>query len=157
MSSLLVFNRVYRMEIQSVMLVFSTPLVNCCPYNFSLTYPTPSPSSQRKRTVYSDSVCLWGGVGGVELCCRPYSANTLFLTSFRTYKITTPPHTKTPIKTTFRDWCLYSFFVHAFKIIAPLKRPCTCRCWWPAWCRRCRCPPCTPSWVSLYPRPASPP
>ncbi len=28
MSSLLVFNGVYRMEIQSVMLVFSTPLVN---------------------------------------------------------------------------------------------------------------------------------
>ena len=27
-SSLLVFNRVYRLEIQSVMLVFSTPLVN---------------------------------------------------------------------------------------------------------------------------------
>jgi hypothetical protein len=28
MSSLLVFNRVFRLEIQSVMLVFSTPLVN---------------------------------------------------------------------------------------------------------------------------------
>jgi hypothetical protein len=28
MSSLLVFNRVYRLEIQSIMLVFSTPLVN---------------------------------------------------------------------------------------------------------------------------------
>ncbi len=27
-SSLLVFNRVYRLELQSVMLVFSTPLVN---------------------------------------------------------------------------------------------------------------------------------
>ncbi len=33
MSSLLVFNRGYRLEIQSVMLVFSTGFVNCCPSN----------------------------------------------------------------------------------------------------------------------------
>ncbi len=38
MSSLLVSIRVYRLEIQSAMLVFSTPLVNCCPSTFSLTY-----------------------------------------------------------------------------------------------------------------------
>jgi hypothetical protein len=38
--------------------------------------------------------------------------NTLFLTRFITYKIATPPQTKTPVKTTFRDWCLYSSFVH---------------------------------------------
>jgi len=38
--------------------------------------------------------------------------NFLFLTRFRTYKIDTPPQTKTPVKTTFRDWCLYSSFVH---------------------------------------------
>ncbi len=38
--------------------------------------------------------------------------NTLLLTRFRTYKIATPPQTKTPVKTTFRDWCLYSSFVH---------------------------------------------
>jgi hypothetical protein len=56
MSFLLVFNRVYRLEIQSVMTVFSTPLVNCCPFTFSLTL----------------------------------------------------------VKTTFRDWCLYSYFVHAY-------------------------------------------
>jgi hypothetical protein len=43
MSSLLVFNRVYRLEMQSFMLVFSTPLVNCCPFTFSLTSPTPPP------------------------------------------------------------------------------------------------------------------
>jgi hypothetical protein len=42
MSSLLVFDKFYRLEIQSVMLVFSTPLVNCCPSTFSLTL-TPSP------------------------------------------------------------------------------------------------------------------
>ncbi len=33
--------------------------------------------------------------------------NTLFLTIFRTYKIITPPQTKTPVKTTFNS------FVHA--------------------------------------------
>jgi hypothetical protein len=26
----------------------------------------------------------------------------------------TPPQTKTPVKTTFRDWCLYSSFVHGY-------------------------------------------
>jgi hypothetical protein len=31
---------------------------------------------------------------------------TLFLTRFRTYKITSPPQTKLPVKTTLRDWCL---------------------------------------------------
>jgi hypothetical protein len=36
MSSLLVFNKVYKLEIQSVMLVFSTPHVNKCPLTFSL-------------------------------------------------------------------------------------------------------------------------
>jgi hypothetical protein len=39
MSPLLVFNRVYRLEIQSVMLVFSTPLVNySAPLTFSLVH-----------------------------------------------------------------------------------------------------------------------
>ena len=43
-----------------------TILVYCCP------------PSQTKYTVYTDSVWLWGGgVGGVELCCRPYSAGVL--------------------------------------------------------------------------------
>jgi hypothetical protein len=83
MSSSLVFNRVYRLEIQSVMLVlleiqvmlvFSTPLMNCCPSTFSLTSPIPPPLP--KVNVQTDSVCLWGGggVAGFELCCRPYSA-----------------------------------------------------------------------------------
>jgi hypothetical protein len=57
------------------------------------------PPSQSKRTVYTDSVWLWGvgvGRGGVELGCRPnlQEFNTLFLTRFRTYKIATPPQTK---------------------------------------------------------------
>jgi hypothetical protein len=77
MSSSLVFNRVYRLEIQTVTLVFSTPLVNSCPSTFSQEF------------------------------------NTLFLTRFRTYKIAPPPQTKTPVKTTFWNWCLYISFVHA--------------------------------------------
>ncbi len=44
MSSSLVFNRVYRLKIQSIMLVFSsTPLVNCCPYNLLTGSSTPPP------------------------------------------------------------------------------------------------------------------
>jgi hypothetical protein len=63
MSSLLVFNRVYRLEMLSVMLVFSTPLVNCCLSTFSLTSPTPPPLPKvRERTVYTDRVWLVGGV-----------------------------------------------------------------------------------------------
>ncbi len=51
MSSLLVFNRVYKLEIQSVMLVFSTPLVNCCPSTFSLISPTPPPFSKKTHSI----------------------------------------------------------------------------------------------------------
>jgi hypothetical protein len=97
------FNRVYRLEIQSVMLVISTPLVNCYPSTFSLTSPA--------------SVWLWewGGWGFWVLSCVVdhilQEFNAKFLTRFRTYKIATPPQTKTPVKTTFRDCCLYSSFV----------------------------------------------
>jgi hypothetical protein len=45
MSSLLVFNRVYWLEIQSVMLVFSTPLVNYRLSNLLTGSPTPPPPS----------------------------------------------------------------------------------------------------------------
>jgi hypothetical protein len=45
MSSLLVFNRVFRLEIQSVMLILSTSFLNCCP-------------SKSKTTVYYRQ---WGG------------------------------------------------------------------------------------------------
>ncbi len=40
--------------------------------------------------------------------------HTWFLTRFRTYKIATPPQIKTPVKTTFRDWYLFSSFVHGY-------------------------------------------
>jgi hypothetical protein len=43
MSSLLVFNGVYRLEIQSVMLVFSTPLVKKSPSNILTGSPTLPP------------------------------------------------------------------------------------------------------------------
>jgi hypothetical protein len=39
------FNRVYRLDIQLVMLVVSTPLVYCCPTTFSLAFsPLPLPT-----------------------------------------------------------------------------------------------------------------
>ncbi len=45
------------------------------------------------------------------MCCRPYSEEVQHSgTRFTTFA--TPPQTKTPVKTTFRDWCLYSSFVH---------------------------------------------
>ncbi len=128
MSSLLVFNGVYRLEIQSVMLVFSTPLVNCCHSTFSLTSSPPlPPPSQSQRTVYTDSLCLWGGGwGGVELCCRPYSAGIYHSVSDQIHNLQNcyTTQTKAPVKTTFRDWCLYSSFVRAqFHL--------TLKVWWP--------------------------
>jgi hypothetical protein len=85
----------------------------------SLWPPPALPPFQSQLTLYTDSVWLWGGGGrrrrGVLSCVVDHilqKFSTLFLTSFRTYKIATPPQTKTPVKTTFRDWCLYSFFVH---------------------------------------------
>ncbi len=47
----MVFNRVYRLEIQSVMLLFSTPLVYCCPSTFSLTFPIPKVTVQYIQTI----------------------------------------------------------------------------------------------------------
>jgi hypothetical protein len=57
MSSLLVFNGVYRLEIQSVMLVFSTGFVNYCP-------PSPPPNV-KKYTVYTYTVCKGGEYGDI--------------------------------------------------------------------------------------------
>ena len=118
MSSLLVFNRVYRLEIQSVMLVFSTTLVNCCPSNLLSELPQPSPTSQSKRTVYTGSV--WGDV---ELCCRPYSIFCRSLTlcfwpDSEPTKLLHHPKQKWPRKTTFRDWWFQSSFVHGHTTLA---------------------------------------
>jgi hypothetical protein len=57
----------------------------------------PFPPSQSKRTVYTESVWLGGGV----LSC--VVDHILFLTRFRTYKIATPPQTKMTSKD---DWYL---------------------------------------------------
>jgi hypothetical protein len=55
------------------MLVFSTPLVYCCPSTFSLT---PPPPKVNVKYIHTEIVWLWGGwgLGGVEMCCRTYSA-----------------------------------------------------------------------------------
>ncbi len=111
MASLLVFNRVYRLEIQSVMSVFSTPLVNCCPSTSSLTSPIPPPSQSKSTSVQTVCGCRGRGVLSCVVDHILQEFNTLFLIRFGIYKIATPPQAKTPVKTTFRDWCLYSSFV----------------------------------------------
>jgi hypothetical protein len=66
MSSLMVFNRVYRLlKIQSFMLVFSTQLCELfCPSNLLSCSPSISlPPFQSKSTLYKDSVWLGGGGG----------------------------------------------------------------------------------------------
>ncbi len=65
-------------------------------------------------SIYRHCVAV-GGRWGVWSCVVDhilYDFNTLFLTRFTTYKIAAPLQTKTPVKTTFRDWCLNSSFVH---------------------------------------------
>ena len=66
MPSLLVFNRAYRLEIQSVMLVFSTGFVNSAPLTFSLVsspFPTPPFPCVNKYTVLTYTVQYVRGVG----------------------------------------------------------------------------------------------
>ncbi len=97
MSSLLVFNRVCRLEIQSIMLVFSTQLVNFCPSNLlSASPPQPLPPFPKsKYRIYRQRVA--GRGWGVMSCVGDYilqEFNTLFLTRFRTYKIARPPQIK---------------------------------------------------------------
>ncbi len=57
MSSLLVFNTVYRLEIQSVMLVFSTPLVNWHPCSLLTGSSTPTLFYSRLRDRYLTGLC----------------------------------------------------------------------------------------------------
>jgi hypothetical protein len=65
MSSLLVFKRFYRLESQSCW-YFRPSCVNYCPSNLlSGSPPQPLPPSQSQSTVYTDSVLLGGGGGGV--------------------------------------------------------------------------------------------
>ncbi len=78
-------------------------------------WPPPPPPLPKVNVQYTDSVWLWGGPWVVHIVDHILQEfNTLFLTRFRTYKIiATPPQTKTPVKTTFRDWCLFRSFIHA--------------------------------------------
>jgi hypothetical protein len=62
MSSLLVFNRFYRLEIQSFMLVFSTPIVNQRPSNLLTGSPTSLPPPCPPPCIHT--MCNGGGGGG---------------------------------------------------------------------------------------------
>jgi hypothetical protein len=78
MSSLLVFNR---LEIQSATLVFSTPLVNCCPSTFSLTSPTPPPLPKVSvQHLQIQTVCAWGR-GEIGVFIVPSSMLLVLLTT----------------------------------------------------------------------------
>ncbi len=67
MPSLLVFNRVYRLEIQSVMMVFSPGFMNYYPSNLLSVCSSPTPLPiVNKYEVYSIHVyvqCVGGGGG----------------------------------------------------------------------------------------------
>jgi hypothetical protein len=67
MSSLLMFNRVYRLEIQSVMFVLSTSFVNCCSSNLfsGSSLPPSHPSCVNKYNVYTYRVCNGGKYGEI--------------------------------------------------------------------------------------------
>jgi hypothetical protein len=67
MSSLPVFNRVYRLGIQSVILVFRLNFVSYCYSSLLSGLPPPLPPSQSQSAVYTDSMCL--GEGGEVLSC----------------------------------------------------------------------------------------
>jgi hypothetical protein len=71
-----VFLRVYRLEIQSVMLVFRPSFVNYCPTNhLSGSPPPPLPCV---KIQYLQTICGWEGARGggvVELCWRSHLQN----------------------------------------------------------------------------------
>jgi hypothetical protein len=57
-----VFNRVYRLEIKSVMLVFLTGSVNYCPSNL-LSGQLPPPCVNKVHILYKRIQCMGGGGG----------------------------------------------------------------------------------------------
>ncbi len=81
------FIRVYRLEIQVVMLVFSTQLCELLPFNL-LSGSTVPPPSLRQSAVRGG-----GALSPVEDHILQ-EFNTLYLARFRTYKIAIP-QTKT--------------------------------------------------------------
>jgi hypothetical protein len=106
-----VFNRVFRLviQIQSVILVFSTPIA---PLTFSLVHlPPPLPKERERGRLFSQHSVkvkvqyvqtVWAGRGWgcwvvlETIFCR--SSTLCFLTSFRTYKIDLPSPNKKPRK-----------------------------------------------------------
>jgi hypothetical protein len=70
MSSLLVFNRVYRLEIQSVMLVVPTPLVLAPLYLLSSSPTPPLPCVNKYRYIHSIQCVRGGGLGYMESIYR---------------------------------------------------------------------------------------
>jgi hypothetical protein len=62
MSSLLVFNRVYRLEMKLVMLKFRPALLTIAPLAFSLVSSPPSPPSSVNSILYTCIQCVKGGV-----------------------------------------------------------------------------------------------
>ncbi len=77
----------------------------------SLWPPPPLPPPQSKRTVCGSG----GGRGGCVSCFVDHilqEFNALFLTRFRITKLLHHPIQKWPVKTTFRDWCLWSSVLH---------------------------------------------
>ncbi len=72
----MVFNRAYRLEMQAVMLVFSTNLVTYRPFNLLTGSPTP-PSfpclNKYKGMYYVFIQCVTGGIVGLRqlnTCCQ---------------------------------------------------------------------------------------
>jgi hypothetical protein len=65
MLSLLVFNRVYRLEIQPVTLIFRLSFVNYCPsaLAFSLVHLPPLPLFPKSKEQNIQTVCGREGVG----------------------------------------------------------------------------------------------
>ncbi len=77
MSSLLMFYRVFRLEIQSGMFVFSTGFVNYCPFIFSLVrLRSPSPFIWRRKSLvfYKSFNTLWHELSGPTWACGPCGA-----------------------------------------------------------------------------------
>jgi hypothetical protein len=87
------FIRVYRLEIQSVMSVFSTQLCELLPPYSSLWFNSPPlpPTCFKVQNILA--VRMWLGGGGGRGVLRTVGDhilqefNTLYLTRFRTYKI----------------------------------------------------------------------
>jgi hypothetical protein len=75
MSSLLVFNRVYILEIQSLMVVLSTGLVNFCPSNHVVVSGVKKGTESRIRN--TDVVCAF-------LTQSKFKLKYLFLLQFST-------------------------------------------------------------------------